>query len=932
MIVTGETKALKDEGSVDAVEIKREMKSEETTTSSQKAGESSTATTVRRKVGRPRKSAKVSLTTRKRPYPTRSATKSRSSDDPSNPVALLDMLAEVASATLENDRLVKKRRRRGRKVGGGGRKSLRQPISQRGVGSTGGATPPTAVISRNTQKKTGGLGDPAPDQSLNLDQIRILPDKTLLQYFSELTADEIRRNYSYVCYLVPDKCNQKYTSFGNDNRARMQMKSHLLSHIAELLADATSHGRSSQKNRFTAEPVSVRKRRLMTTEQGEGVGPPKRRADFGKPADSTRRVPRGASKSLQTKKWKLAAKLKRKLPAIRKPDKGLKKATKQGKTDKSKSSAATVEAKPKRGAYRKVLLEEVLEEEVMDEEVFYGNVIYDEGNHDGGDGGAVEEPIEGGVVITVVQPLHDHSYTFTNRKKNGLNRNVGEGDDFDVGEDDDDDEGDYHDDADNCDERMNGDDDDDDNRAIMSSSVSVVPTSEPETQVEPSEADQPTKTRTKQAEMALRQLEAIRLLQIQKNKKLALTSTAYSSLVEIADAPSVIRIDVPRSTPLEIEGAMEVEEAEADAEEEEGDEEAEEYDVTDEKEISLATDSIATATTVVTAYDSDAEKAETSSDVGSPEWERKLALKYIRMLRLKKKDEHVPLVCRICEGQKCFTAQATLMYHYRSHAGIKPFVCGICQTTFTRQHSLNYHMLIHNNKSRFTCGDCGRQFRHPSHFKEHLRRHTGETPFECTDCGVRFKTRNTYKRHLKTRHGKLLTVNGIVTLSTEEFMKVKTNPKRKAMRLSKRDGGGGETQYLEDEEDSIDLDATTSQDEIDRREEEEEEEEDDEDAIAVKSLEQQPDIVQAAVEAIIQDEVLEQQEEEEEGVEDDPDGEDGGTLYTFYSIGVGRDPLNGKEIIVLEAVPQSSVRHQQSSAAATAESTSSLQQPIVQCT
>ena len=61
-----------------------------------------------------------------------------------------------------------------------------------------------------------------------------------------------------------------------------------------------------------------------------------------------------------------------------------------------------------------------------------------------------------------------------------------------------------------------------------------------------------------------------------------------------------------------------------------------------------------------------------------------------------------------------------------------------------------------------------------SYLQEHLRRHTGETPFECLDCGMKFKTRNTYKRHLKTRHGKLLTANGIHILSQEEFAKVRT--------------------------------------------------------------------------------------------------------------------------------------------------------------
>lgn len=47
---------------------------------------------------------------------------------------------------------------------------------------------------------------------------------------------------------------------------------------------------------------------------------------------------------------------------------------------------------------------------------------------------------------------------------------------------------------------------------------------------------------------------------------------------------------------------------------------------------------------------------------------QKLALKCIRALRTKKKHERGPLTCQICKN-KSFTAQATLMYHYRSHAG-----------------------------------------------------------------------------------------------------------------------------------------------------------------------------------------------------------------------------------------------------------------------
>ncbi|XP_011504156.1 PREDICTED: uncharacterized protein LOC105367222 isoform X2 [Ceratosolen solmsi marchali] len=166
--------------------------------------------------------------------------------------------------------------------------------------------------------------------------------------------------------------------------------------------------------------------------------------------------------------------------------------------------------------------------------------------------------------------------------------------------------------------------------------------------------------------------------------------------------------------------------------------------------------------------------------IGTSKEEREMALILIEKIRKKGNPTGNNLQCRICDPPRSFTAPTTLVSHYRSHAGIKPYECRICRAVFTRRHSLKYHMLIHQNQTRFTCADCGKKFRHPSHFREHRRRHTGEAPFGCDDCGQRFKTRNTYKRHLKTRHGKVLTITGeLLHLSEEDSKKVRTKNRRK---------------------------------------------------------------------------------------------------------------------------------------------------------
>ncbi|XP_011862840.1 PREDICTED: uncharacterized protein LOC105559280 isoform X2 [Vollenhovia emeryi] len=154
--------------------------------------------------------------------------------------------------------------------------------------------------------------------------------------------------------------------------------------------------------------------------------------------------------------------------------------------------------------------------------------------------------------------------------------------------------------------------------------------------------------------------------------------------------------------------------------------------------------------------------------IGTSKEEREMALAYMDRIKKKGNPTGNNLQCRICDPPRSFTAPTTLVSHYRSHAGIKPYECKTCKAFFTRRHSLKYHMLIHQNQTRFTCQDCGKKFRHPSHFREHLRRHTGEAPFGCDDCGQRFKTRNTYKRHLKTRHNKILTTFGEVLHPPEE--------------------------------------------------------------------------------------------------------------------------------------------------------------------
>ncbi|XP_060062681.1 uncharacterized protein LOC132543217 [Ylistrum balloti] len=544
---------------------------------------------------------------------------------------------------------------------------------------------------------------------LDLDQIQSLSDKALLSFFSEMKSNEITRNFTYTCYLMPKKCQEQYKSFGNETQARMRMRTHLHKHI-EKLNDEFNDPNIKAKYVFQAEPIHVRNKRISVLASKKKSG--------GKRTKFTALKQRGDNSSdteEQISKGTLVGE-----------DKSMDLECEEMAEFSDDDEYENIRSSPSK---RSRLSQKQVNFAHQKFPVRSSSRVKSFGKRSGDDGHDSDqddterrmEENEQFIIdlLSRTQPHHDHCYTTIFGKKRGIDDML----------------------HDTSDEETEEDDIGDHIRAYGKKII------RPEKLVEP----------------------ILCLGNVSVMDELTGTGTDEASKTIIVCAEEIIDDLLPddyeghngqRPYPpmpkyaIAKRGRMHV---------------PEEYDPISEEEEPLMLNPKRRKKGVVTTH------VDREINV---EWERKLALKCIRELKLKKKEDRSPLHCRICKDKK-FTASATLMYHYRSHAGIKPFVCLICNTTFTRQHSLNYHMLIHNNQSRFTCKDCGRKFRHPSHFKEHLRRHTGETPFVCTDCPQKFKTRNTYKRHLKTRHGKLLTAAGIRVLSVEEFAKIRTKPYRR---------------------------------------------------------------------------------------------------------------------------------------------------------
>ena len=108
------------------------------------------------------------------------------------------------------------------------------------------------------------------------------------------------------------------------------------------------------------------------------------------------------------------------------------------------------------------------------------------------------------------------------------------------------------------------------------------------------------------------------------------------------------------------------------------------------------------------------------------------------------------LECSYC--QKTFKKPSELLYHTRSHTGVRPFACNQCDKSFVSNAHLLRHQRTHSTEPRHVCPTCGRGFTQHYGMVVHQLIHSGIKPHNCPDCSKTFRTKGCLGTHRRKHH------------------------------------------------------------------------------------------------------------------------------------------------------------------------------------
>ena len=113
-------------------------------------------------------------------------------------------------------------------------------------------------------------------------------------------------------------------------------------------------------------------------------------------------------------------------------------------------------------------------------------------------------------------------------------------------------------------------------------------------------------------------------------------------------------------------------------------------------------------------------------------------------------DNYRPFKCTFPNCTKKYATISKLVAHERTHTGIKPFICQICQKSFNEKGNLKAHLKFHSEIRPFKCPLCDKRYKSNVHLKDHIRiQHYQIKKFRCQFCNKSFGRTSALKVHVR---------------------------------------------------------------------------------------------------------------------------------------------------------------------------------------
>lgn len=106
-----------------------------------------------------------------------------------------------------------------------------------------------------------------------------------------------------------------------------------------------------------------------------------------------------------------------------------------------------------------------------------------------------------------------------------------------------------------------------------------------------------------------------------------------------------------------------------------------------------------------------------------------------------------------CEECHKLLKPSSYRQHVRTHTGVKPFGCDMCDAKFTRKGDVERHVrIVHNKQKPYKCSKCHRCFGDKKNLRWHLMNHDKRLFYACEVCGFKFGKREYWENHVRIIH------------------------------------------------------------------------------------------------------------------------------------------------------------------------------------